>query len=64
MQGADEGDPQAPKKDPKEYDEEDAAFLQRKKQEEAALKAAREKGQSGRCAHRPTPLIRDSLTSA
>ncbi|EPT05400.1 hypothetical protein FOMPIDRAFT_1111426 [Fomitopsis schrenkii] len=45
---ADEGDPQAPKKDPKEYDEEDAAFLQRKKQEEAALKAAREKGQSGR----------------
>lgn len=37
---------QAPKKDPKEYDEEDLAFLQRKKQEEAALKAAKDKGQS------------------
>lgn len=36
---------QAPKKDPKEYDEEDVAFLQRKKQEEAALKAARDKGE-------------------
>ncbi|KAI0736580.1 translation machinery associated TMA7-domain-containing protein [Fomitopsis betulina] len=37
----------APKKDPKEYDEEDVAFLQRKKQEEAALKAARDKAVKG-----------------
>lgn len=35
---------QAPKKDKKELDEEDVAFKERKKQEEAALKAARAQG--------------------
>jgi hypothetical protein len=35
---------QAPKKDKKEEDEEDRLFKERKKQEEAALKAAKDKG--------------------
>ncbi|KAI9056697.1 hypothetical protein FKP32DRAFT_1598971 [Trametes sanguinea] len=34
----------APKKDKKDLDEDEIAFQQRKKQEEAALKAARDKG--------------------
>ncbi|KAI0807297.1 translation machinery associated TMA7-domain-containing protein [Fomes fomentarius] len=34
----------APKKDKKDLDEDDIAFQQKKKQEEAALKAARDKG--------------------
>lgn len=37
---------QAPKKDKKDVDEEDAAFVAKKKQDEAAVKAAREKGMS------------------
>ena len=40
--------PQAPKKDKKELDEDDVAFKEKKKQEEAALKAARDKGASVR----------------
>ena len=48
---------QAPKKDPKDYDEEDLAFLQKKKQEEAELKAAKEKGQYGCCMHCLSTLI-------
>ena len=35
---------QAPKKEKKELDEEDIAFQQKKKAEEAAIKAARDKG--------------------
>ena len=35
---------QAPKKDKKELDEDDVAFQQKKKQEEADAKAAKEKG--------------------
>ncbi|KAI0320506.1 translation machinery associated TMA7 [Amylostereum chailletii] len=37
----------APKKDKKDEDEEDAAFKERKKQEAAALKAARDKALKG-----------------
>ena len=37
---------QAPKKDKKDVDDDDKAFLEKKKQDEAALKAAREKGRS------------------
>lgn len=35
---------QAPKKEKKELDEDDVAFQQKKKAEEAAIKAARDKG--------------------
>ncbi|KAL7283165.1 hypothetical protein ACG7TL_002591 [Trametes sanguinea] len=38
----------APKKDKKDLDEDEIAFQQRKKQEEAALKAARDKAAKGR----------------
>ncbi|KAF6254543.1 translation machinery associated TMA7 [Scenedesmus sp. NREL 46B-D3] len=37
----------APKKGPKEYDEEDVAFLAKKKEEEKALKALKEKAKTG-----------------
>jgi len=37
----------APKKGPKEYDEEDLAFLAKKKEEEKALKALKEKAKTG-----------------
>ncbi|KZT03561.1 TMA7-domain-containing protein, partial [Laetiporus sulphureus 93-53] len=38
----------APKKDKKELDEDDLAFKERKKQEEAALKAAKDKAAKGK----------------
>jgi hypothetical protein len=37
-----------PKKGPKEYDEDDAAFLAKKKAEEKALKEARDKLKGGK----------------
>lgn len=37
----------APKKGPKEYDEEDLAHLAKKKEEEKALKALKEKAKAG-----------------
>lgn len=36
-----------PKKGPKEYDDEDLAFLAKKKEEEKALKALKEKAKGG-----------------
>jgi len=37
----------APKKGPKEYDEDELAFLQKKKEEEKALKGLKEKASKG-----------------
>ncbi|KAI0637258.1 translation machinery associated TMA7-domain-containing protein [Trametes polyzona] len=48
----------APKKDKKDMDEDEIAFKEKKKQEEAALKAARDKGTVDRFSQCQTILIR------